>query len=235
MAKVKLAAVNFLTAPDKAANLAQFQTYIDKAAAENVNILVFPELSLTGMHPQLSMMEVNQPSARYFYDNAELVPEGPSVQTLIGLAKQYDMYLAWSMVEADPVYTYRFYNTEVLVGPEGFVGKYRKIHQPGTERMTLNAGEELPVFDTKYGKVGLQICFDKMFPEGTRCLRMQGADIILISTAWPAIQKAEDDSWMLLYKETAKLRAAENSVVWVEASNVSPAEQQEYVENCTGS
>ncbi len=221
MSKIKIQTVTFCPAPDKVKNRDRFLEYIRNAAAEGVNLLVFPELSLTGVHPELSMFSVSHIAKKYFEDNAELVPEGESIQILMAAAKEYNMYLAWSMVEKDPIYEDRFYNTAVLVGPEGFLTSYRKMHPAGTEKMTLNQGWRYgTVVDTQIGKIGVLICFDKVFPDMVRALKLQGADIVIAPTAWPGIDKrlGERDPLMQLHRYSGSCRCIENGVVFVDAN-----------------
>ncbi len=221
MSEIKIQTVTFCPAPDKVKNRDRFLEYIRNAAAEGVNLLVFPELSLTGVHPELSMFSVSSIAKKYFEDNAELVPEGESIQILMAAAKEYNMYLAWSMVEKDPIYEDRFYNTAVLVGPEGFLTSYRKMHPAGTEKMTLNQGWRYgTVVDTQIGKIGVLICFDKVFPDMVRALKLQGADIVIAPTAWPGIDKrlGERDPLMQLHRYSGSCRCIENGVVFVDAN-----------------
>ena len=111
------------------------------------------------------------------------------------------------------------YNTCVLVGPEGFVGKYRKVHQALAERLYLYAGNgDYPVFDTRLGKIGLSVCFDKAFPEVARILAIKGAEIIVAPTAWRAETRDENDNDFQLSKVFALARAMENMVFYVEAT-----------------
>lgn len=221
MSKIKIQTVTFCPEPDQKKNRDRFLNYIGKAAADNVNLLVFPEVSLPGVHPDLSMFGTAPAAKKHFEDNAELIPEGESVQILSAEAKKYNMYIAWSMVEKDPIYEDRFYNTAVLVGPEGFVGSYRKVHQAGTERQTLTPGWRYgKVFDTQLGKVGMVICFDKVFPDTVRALKLQGADLVIAPTAWPGIDKrlGEADLLMQLHRYSGRTRAVENGVVFVDAN-----------------
>jgi predicted amidohydrolase len=102
----------------------------------------------------------------------------------------------------------------VLVGPDGLVGSYRKSHLPflGVDRF-VQAGDELPVFETPIGRIGLEICYDLRFPEVTRTLALAGAEIVCLPTNWPtaAAQNAE-----LL----APARAFENRIYLLVANRV---------------
>lgn len=202
-------------------NLAKFQHYIEEAAAEGVELIVFPEMSLQGMH--MGLREFTSEAAVYVHQIAELTPEGPSTQKLIALAKEHDMYICWGMLEQDEDRFDALYNTCVLVGPEGFVGKYRKVHQALAERLYLYAGDgDYPVFDTRIGKIGLSVCFDKAFPEVARILSIKGAEIIVTPTAWRAVTRDENDNDFQLSKVFALARAMENMVFYVEATQGGP-------------
>ena len=217
----KLAAVAMEVVCDTQANMAKFEKYIAEAAAQNVDLIVFPELSLQGLPVGLTAFE--SPKAVSLHTLGEYVPEGENVQHLIELAKKNDMYIAWSMIEQDKERFDVLYNTGVLVGPEGYVGKYRKVHQPLAERLYFYPGNgEYPVFDTRIGKVGLQVCFDKAYPEVARSLAVQGAEIIVSPNAWRAMERTEEDPDFRLGNVFAFARAMENIVFFVEATHAGP-------------
>ena len=77
------------------------------------------------------------------------------------------------------------------------------------------------MFDTQIGKIGIMICFDKMFPEVARILKLKGAEIILCPTAWPVSTKSEDDPSLKLYKMANEMRAIENNIFIVDSNNIS--------------
>jgi predicted amidohydrolase len=110
---------------------------------------------------------------------AEPVP-GPSTAYFGQLAKRYNLYLVAGLVErAGPL----IYNVAVLIGPDGqLVGKYRKVALPRSEiEAGIAPGSDYPVFTTRFGKVGMMICYDGFFPEVARQLANRGAEVI----AWP--------------------------------------------------
>jgi predicted amidohydrolase len=110
---------------------------------------------------------------------AESVP-GPSTEYFGTLAKQHDLYIVAGLVERDGQ---AIYNTSALIGPDGkVVGKYRKVTLPrGEIEAGITPGHDYPVFDTRFGKVGMMICYDGFFPEVARALTIKGAEVI----AWP--------------------------------------------------
>ena len=149
MAKVRIACVSFVTTEDKQTNLNHFVQYIEDASRNGVNILVFPEYSSTGLSRDASMNRVSAAERMLFEDHAERIPQGETVRLMTEQAAKHRMYLCWTMIERDQFYADRIYNTAVLVGPEGLVGTYRKVHRAGTEKMMFLAGDQgSEVFDT---------------------------------------------------------------------------------------
>ncbi len=189
-----------------------------------MELIVFPELSLQGFPP--SMLEVDPGHALYQYKEAECVPEGPTTRLLMEKAKEHDMYICWGMTERDAERFDVLYNSAVLVGPEGFVGCYRKVHNPMTERLYYFPGNEYKVFDTKIGKIGIMICFDKAFPEAARSLAVKGAEIIICPTAWPLNERSEDDDQLKLYNIFDYARTFENLVFFVGSDHCGEYEKE---------
>lgn len=87
--------------------------------------------------------------------------------------------------ERDPLYPDVLYNAAVLIDCEGTpLGTYRKVHPFADEKRWCRAGCTYPVFDTKIGKIGIMICWDTAFPEVARCLAIEGAELLIVSTNW---------------------------------------------------
>jgi len=191
---------------------------MEEAAAAGAELLVFPEISLQGYPPDLTRVYPERIKAAY--DNAEAVPGGPHVLTIAERAKELGMYVIYGLNELGGSAGV-IYNTMVLTGPEGHVGSYRKVHVGITEQLTWRRGNDWPVFDTDIGRIGMLICYDKMWPESTRELMLRGADILVMSTAWPMVfgeQDPETNLWAELYRLYDRARAAENSR-WFVSSN----------------
>jgi predicted amidohydrolase len=108
------------------------------------------------------------------------VPDGPSVRRLIALSRQHRLLLSAGLSEKERNIVY---NTQVLVGPEGYIGKQRKIHLSRDEVKYYTGGRALDVFDVGTCKVGIAICYDNEFPELPRILALQGADVLLMPHA----------------------------------------------------
>lgn len=222
MSLIRIEAYSMTAEPDKARNLEQFLSFMEESAARGTKLLLFPELSLTGLPEKLSMAWPHPESQRHFHGNAERVPEGESVQALIEKAKALGLYVCWSMTELDR--ENRFRNTAVLIGPEGFIGKYHKQNPAGTEAFEMEASREpCPVFDTPIGKIGLLICYDKVFPAVVRLMKLKGAEIVLSPTAWPGMDRrlGRLDLMMQYHRWSGTNRALENGVVFVDANHSS--------------
>jgi predicted amidohydrolase len=118
-------------------------------------------------------------SGKRFEQVAEPIP-GPSTQYFGELTKAHNLYIVPGLVEREG---HLIYNTAVLIGPDGrIVGKYRKTCLPrGEIDGGIAPGSEYPVFDTRFGKVSIMICYDGFFPEVARELSNRGAEVI----AWP--------------------------------------------------
>jgi predicted amidohydrolase len=191
--KVRLAAVHYKpqgkTTPEE--NRRNYAPLIAEAARQRADLVVLGE-TLTYIGTGKSFAEVAEP-----------VP-GPSTNYFGALAKQHNLYIVAGLVERA---AHLIFNVAVLVGPDGKIaGKYRKVTLPDGEVMSgIAPGREYPVFETRFGKVGMMICYDGFFPEVARQLTLNGAEVI----AWPV--------WgcnPLL----ARARAAENHVYLVSST-----------------
>ena len=116
------------------------------------------------------------------YAHSEPVPGGRSVDMFTRIAAERDVYIVGNVVEQA---NGRLYDTAVLVGPDGYIGRYRKTHLWNTEKLWFTPGDEgFSVFDTRIGRIGLLVCWDIWFPETARIVTQLGADIICIPTGW---------------------------------------------------
>ncbi len=123
-----------------------------------------------------------------WYDLTESVPDGPTVQLMCETAKRLGIVLVVPVYEVEQAGV--FYNTAAVIDADGkYLGKYRKHHiphcQPGFwEKFYFRPGNlGYPVWETAVGKVGVYICYDRHFPEGARCLGLNGAEIIFNPSA----------------------------------------------------
>lgn len=157
----------------RTANLRRSLELAAAAANGGANLIVLPELSNCGYFFS---------SRKDAFDHAEAVPDGPSLRAWIDFAGRYQVYLAAGLNEIDGA---QLFNTAVLLGPDGFIGKYRKAHLWNLEKLWFTPGNTgFPVFETPIGRIGMLICWDIWFPEVPRILSQQGADIICSLNNW---------------------------------------------------
>lgn len=221
MGEITIATVCMHVEYDKKKNLEKYFEYIDEAAEKGAKLIVFPETSLQGYLDNLS--EYHLDNVKYQHENAEPVPNGESTLALIKKAREKNMYIIWGMVEKDASQLGKIYNTAVLVGPDGYVGKYRKVHLPMDEAHLFYPGNEINVFDTSIGKIGMLICYDKDYPETARILAAKGAELIIMPTAWSldgSSEEPETNYSVFVYDLLDKTRAVENQVFFISANQV---------------
>jgi predicted amidohydrolase len=163
---VRLATVHYQPREGKtpAEKCRLFAPLIEKAAAQKADFVVLPE-TLTFYGTGLTMAEC-----------AETIP-GPSTEYFGSLAKKHDLYLVAGLIEREG---HLIYNVAVLIGPDGSVaGKYRKVCLPRSEiEAGIQPGDEYPIFQTRFGRVGMMVCYDGFFPEVARELSNRGAEVI---------------------------------------------------------
>jgi predicted amidohydrolase len=192
---------------NKESNLKKMQNWIKRAAREETDLIIFPELSLTGysLRDRVFML-------------AESIPGGDSVKRLEKEAIENSIYVIFGMPEMSELRGV-IYNSAVFLGPEGFIGKYRKqylpTHGPFEELRYFRPGPVPKVFETPIGTIGLQICFDVFLPEVSRFLAVEGADILVNISAAPAIGKAHSVWGRESFETIIPARAMENTVFFV--------------------
>ena len=178
--KIALAQIGCKRA-DKKENLKKIENFVEKAKNQSADLIVFPELSLTGYVVRDQI-----------YELAETIP-GPSTQVIEKIAEKTQTYIVFGMPELSEKTQATIYNTAVLVGPKGYIGKYRKMYLPThsvfEEKRYFRPGYQAAAFDTEIGKIGLIICYDIFFPEVSRLTRLKGAQLIVCISASPAVRK----------------------------------------------
>lgn len=145
---------------------------IEAAAEDGARLVVLPELSSSGY---------NFADRDEAWANSEEIP-GPTTGLWTEVAARFGCFVAGGICERDGE---DLYNTAALVGPDGLIGVYRKLHLFDREQLYFRPGNRgLPVFTLPFARVGMIICYDLRFVETTRILGAQGADIIAVPTNW---------------------------------------------------
>jgi predicted amidohydrolase len=187
------------TPEDKEANWRTAERLFRDLADQGADIALTPESCLGGYLCYVPGMTADRLRAA-----AEPL-DGPYVARMRALARELSIYLAPCFDELDGG---SVYSTALLIGPDGeLVGHYRKVHMGAGERSWWKRGDEFPVFETRLGKVGFMICFDRQLPESARLLALQGAEMLLVPTAGAYGEKKYERNLAMM-----KTRAYENKV-----------------------
>ncbi len=200
---MRIAAVQMdVTLADIAGNLSRMITKTRETRAAGAELTIFPECALTG----------------YCFDSidearpyAESIP-GPSVDKMAALCAELGGFVVFGLLEKEGP---RVFNALALVGPQGLIGSYRKIHLPrlGVDMYTDFGDRPFAVHEINGLRIGMNICYDGGFPESGRCLALLGADLIVLPTNWPPGAEAAADY-------AINTRAMENTVYYAAADRV---------------
>ena len=187
---------------DKETNLGRMEAALEQTASAGAHLTIFPECALAG----------------YCYESlAECRPyaepaQGPSTERLASTLKRLGGYAVFGLLELDGE---RVFNACALVGPDGLIGNYRKVHLPylGVDRFTTPGDRGFSVYDAGGLRVGMNICYDGAFPEAARVMALDGADLIALPTNWPPGAECTADC-------IANARALENAVYYAAVNRV---------------
>ncbi|MFW9929296.1 MAG: carbon-nitrogen hydrolase family protein [Candidatus Thorarchaeota archaeon] len=204
---ITVACVNFNPEwGDKKTNLQKIKNQIIKAAQNDADIVIFPELALTGysISNDKKMHKLN----------AETIP-GPSTSEILKLTQKYDLFVIFGMPEKSKDNPEIYYNSAAVVGPKKIEGAYRKL-MPYPNELTWCTKGNLPFyFNTQWGIVGIGICYDTfMFPELPRFYAALGARLYINVTAISPFL-----GWKEYYLNQLNARAIEN-MMYVASANL---------------
>lgn len=180
---VRVAAVALDSKPGETdRNLDRMTEWCRRAKAEGAELVLFPELSVTGFvpnHPVGDHAEWLRQALRGARTMAEPV-EGAAVRRLRAMSRETGVYIAAGLLEDAG---HLLFNTHVVVGDGALIGRWRKMHVPLFEMPFYNGGDAPEVVETPLGRLGVNICFDAFMPESTRLLAVAGAEIVLFPFA----------------------------------------------------
>jgi len=159
---------------DPQANRRKIVERVREARERGAHLIIFPECALVG----------------YCFDSLEEAAEfaepldGSLAEGLTSVCEETGAHAVAGFIEKEDG---KYYNSAMLVGPQGLIGSYRKIHLPflGVDRFLTPGNRPFHVFDLPFGKIGINICYDASFPEASRVLKLLGAELIVLPTNWP--------------------------------------------------
>ena len=186
--KFKLALIQMAASSNPDENLDHAINFIEKSASEGAEMVCLPELFRSQYFCQREDIEA--------FNLAEPVP-GPTTEALAKVARENKVAILASLFERRAAGIY--HNTCAVLDADGsFLGKYRKMHIPDDplyyEKFYFTPGDlGFPTFETRYGRIGVQICWDQWYPEGSRAVALGGAQVIFYPTSigWHPAEKAE--------------------------------------------
>lgn len=217
---MRLAAVADNFGRDLDATYARMAAILETARAEGTALVAFPEACLGGYLSSLGSAEDRgtASSRRTRSGPPALRLDGPELRRVARLAGDVVVVVGFCEDAGDDRY-----NTAVALTGDGILGVHRKVHQPLGENLSYAAGSVFEAFDSPVGRMGMQICYDKAFPEAARAAALDGARIVVSISAWPGSRTAAtadlaQDRWRRRFDLYDQARALENQVVWVAAN-----------------
>ncbi len=182
---------------NKQANMKTMESYIDKTSAD---MYVFGEICLTGYRCKDELRDLAEPV------------NGPSLSYLKKVAKAHQCYLVVGMPLLDKIVDGLIHNAAIFIHPNGKVDTYNKwflpTFGPFEEKLFFDEGEQLPIVTTKFGNIGIIICYDLFFPELCKAYVLQGADFIICLSASPSTTRN-------YFEALLPARAIENTVFMI--------------------
>ncbi len=173
---------------EREGNIISLSAAVTEASEKGAKLIVTPEMATTGYH------YADRKAIEPFVDT---IP-GDTTNRFLEICRKHQVYLVIGMPEIDPL-TELFYNSAAFIGPDGYIGKYRKVHLWETEAHWAAWGDlGVPVFDTALGKIAINICMDSIFFESARLAALDGADIL----AFPTNSTAQSISMLQARAET---------------------------------
>lgn len=191
---------------EKQQNVSRSLAMIAAAAQAGANLVVLPELCNSGY------IFATRDEA---FGLAEEIPGGETARAWAAAAARHGVYIVAGIAERDGS---ALYNSAAVIGPQGFIGKYRKNHLWGAENLFFEPGDlGMPVFRTAFGRIAAAICYDIWFPETFRLAALQGADMLCVPTNWVPIPGQPAD--MLAMANILAMGGAHSNSLFVAAAD----------------
>lgn len=211
--QVRITAVAGRYARDKAATLDGIRSSIRAARADGSELIVFPECALGGyLDP-----DADRPARERLPEPTDL--DGEEMGLLAAAAGDAVVVVGCTEVAGDG----RVHSTAVCLSGDGVLGTQRKVHIPAGEAGCFESGERFEAFDTPVGRIGMLVCYDKVFPEAARALALDGAEIVASPAAWPTCEvrptrRLRRDPQARQFDLLDAARAVDNQTVWVSSN-----------------
>lgn len=210
---LRIGAVSAASPRDVDASLDQILGAVAEARQGELDLLVLPESALGGYILEHGDGRPSEPPVALRRDGPELARIAEAAGPMV---------VCVGYVEDAPGGPYA---AVAAVCDGAILGHHRKVHVPPAERGLLNAGDEFVAFETPFGRMGMLLCYDKLFPEAARALALDGAEVIACPAAWcrdrhETVDRIEDDRQVLHFDALDVVRAVENQVVWVSTNQV---------------
>ena len=198
-------------------NLDRIEGWTQRAASEGARLICFPELAVSGHWCDGEIWDV-----------AEEVPGGLSCTRLERLAEELTCFLSVGIAELDAGLVY---NTQMIIGPRGLIGKQRKLHMSADEYFHFRTGGSINVIDVGFCRLGIGICYDTVFPETARIAALKGAEVYLAPHAarcgqWTADADRQREK-VATVKDHARMtfrsRACDNGMFVIYCNQAGPA------------
>lgn len=209
---VAVAAVAAPFGRDVSACLERIERFVSTARARGAALVVFPECALGGYPSPAAGPEAPREAP------ARLSLHGAEIDRLVGLAGPTVLCVGFTEEALGGPYS-----SAVCLSGDGVLGVQRKVHVPPAEKSSYRPGEDFAAFDTPVGRMGIVLCYDKLFPEAARALALDGAQIVAAPAAWPVCRRdparlVARDVQTLQFDLVDRCRAAENQLAWVAAN-----------------
>lgn len=167
---------------DVQGNIEATTHWIREAAGAQAKLIVLPEAASAGY-----MFRDRDEASAY----AQRIDDGETIGVWKTLAHDLQIHIAAGFIERDDK---GIYNSAVLIGPDGVIGRFRKAHLWNAEQQIYDRNEDgFPVFDTPLGRIGMAICYDAWFPETFRSVALRGADLLVLPANWVPVPDQPED------------------------------------------
>ena len=220
MKSTKIAAVSMVSQFGRTEdNFEHMLGLIEQAAQQQVDLVCFPEIALQGYHADKQRMRQDAQTE-----------DSPICRHLIESARAHRLVASVGMAYREGQ---KVYNAQVFFGPDGILGFAPKVHLCGEELDIFDCGNEWPVIDLGFARIGTVICYDAGFPEAARCLALDGAEIILMSFATGrrdlSGRKQDPKLWREQVLRWAPARAYDNRVFVVAVNHAGNVRDEDNV------